>query len=127
MDATAGIVMGIALVFYTLGVWTEKFQGRLKVWHLGLFICGLLCDSWGTGIMFRITDGISFSFHGIAGLIAITLMFLHAIWALIVLLQNEEGRLRKFHRYSLYVWIIWLIPYMSPMFMKITSGFLASL
>ncbi len=115
MDETASIVMGIALVFYTIGIWTERFQGRLKLWHLVLFALGLICDSWGTGIMFRITDGISFNFHGIAGLIAIILMFLHAIWATVVLVKNEEEKISKFHRYSLFVWTVWLIPYLSPM------------
>lgn len=123
MDVTASIVMGIALLFYTLGVWTEKIHGRLTFWHLGLFALGLLCDTWGTGIMFRISDGISFSFHGIAGLVAIVLMFLHAIWASIVLFNKEERKIVKFHRYSLLVWTVWLIPYLSPVFMKISSGF----
>ena len=127
MDATAGIVMGIALIFYTIGVWTEKIQGKLTIWHLGLFICGLICDSWGTGIMFRITDGLSFSFHGIAGLLAIVLMFLHATWALLVLIQNEERRLTRFHRFSLLVWAIWLIPYLSPMFIKLSTSVMAKL
>lgn len=118
MDSTASIVMAVALLFYTVGVWTEKIQGRLTLLHLVLFLAGLIFDTWGTGIMFRITDGISFSFHGIFGLIAITLMFLHASWALIVLIRNERNSIRKFHRYSLFVWVIWLVPYLSPMFLK---------
>lgn len=115
MNETASIIMAIALLFYTIGVWTEKIQGRLTAWHLGLFAFGLICDSLGTGIMFRINEGISFSFHGIAGLIAIILMFLHAIWAASVLIKNDERRISNFHRYSLFVWTIWLIPYLSPM------------
>jgi len=118
MDATASIVMTIALLFYTIGVWSEKIQGKLTPWHLLLFAIGLICDSWGTGIMFRITEGISFSFHGIAGLIAIVLMFLHAIWAVVVLVKNDEEKIAKFHRYSLVVWTVWLVPYLSPVFIK---------
>ena len=116
MDETASIIMGIALVFYTIGVWTEKIQGKLKYWHVVLFALGFIFDTWGTGIMFRITNGISFSFHGITGLIAIGLMFLHAIWAVIVLIKNEERKIIKFHKFSLLVWTAWLIPYMSPLF-----------
>lgn len=118
MDPTASIVMGIALLFYTIGVWAEKIKGRLKPWHLMLFVFGLICDTWGTGIMFRISDGISFSFHGIAGLVAISLMFLHAGWAIYVLLKNDERIITSFHRLSLFVWMIWLIPYLSPMLMN---------
>ena len=108
-----------ACILYTLGVWSEKIQGRLNAWHLGLFVLGLICDTLGTGIMFGITDGISFSFHGITGIIAIMLMFLHAIWATIVLLKKDENELLKFHRYSLFVWTMWLIPYLSPMITQI--------
>ncbi len=117
MDETASIIMGIALIFYTFGIWSEKFQGRLKPWHLFLFTLGLICDTWGTGIMFQVTDGISFNFHGVAGLIALNLMFIHAIWAAIVLIRYQEKEITKFHRYSLFVWTVWLIPYLSPMFL----------
>ena len=116
MDPTASIVMGIALLFYTIGVWAEKIKGRLKPWHLILFMGGLIFDSWGTGIMFKISSGLSFSFHGIAGLIAISLMFIHAIWALYALLKKDEGIITSFHKLSLFVWIVWLIPYLSPVF-----------
>ena len=114
MHPIATIIMTIALLFYTIGVWSEKFQGKLTYKHLLLFALGLLCDTWGTGIMFRISEGISMSFHGIAGLVAIILMFLHAIWATIVLLQNQESKLKQFHRYSIMVWLLWLVPYLSP-------------
>jgi uncharacterized repeat protein (TIGR03987 family) len=122
MNVTASIIMGVALILYTIGVWSEKFQGRLKLLHLLFFILGLICDSWGTGIMFGISEGISFSFHGIAGIIAIILMFIHAIWAAVVLIKNEEKAILKFHKFSLFVWILWLIPYLSPMFIHISSG-----
>lgn len=118
MDPTASIIMSMALILYTIGVWAEKIKGRLKIWHLLLFISGLICDTWGTGIMFKISSGVSFSFHGVAGLIAITLMFLHAAWAIYVLFKKDERMITGFHRFSLIVWIVWLIPYVSPMFIK---------
>ena len=121
MDSTASIVMAIALVFYTLGVWSEKIQGKLTIYHLLLFGLGLVCDSYGTGIMFRINEGNSFSFHGFVGIIAISLMFLHAIWAIVVLYKKDEKRIKTFHKYSLSVWVIWLIPYLSPIVKQIIS------
>lgn len=118
MNPTVSIIMTIALLFYTVGVWAEKIKGRLKIWHLALFVCGLIFDTLGTGIMFRISEGISFSVHGIAGLVAISLMFIHAVWAFYTLLKKEEKRIVNFHRFSFFVWAVWLIPYLSPMFMK---------
>ena len=47
---------------------------------------------------------------------AIVLMAVHAIWALIVLLRKDEKAIQNFHKFSVAVWVIWLIPYFSPMF-----------
>jgi len=33
MDPSASIIMGAALVFYSIGVWGERISGRLKWWH----------------------------------------------------------------------------------------------
>ena len=49
--------------------------------------------------------------HGITGLLAIVLMIIHAVWATITLVRKNETALQNFHRFSLAVWFIWLIPY----------------
>ena len=56
MDQTASIIMGVALAFYSIGVWSERISGRLKPWHLAFFILGLICDTWGTGMMFEMVN-----------------------------------------------------------------------
>jgi uncharacterized repeat protein (TIGR03987 family) len=53
--------------------------------------------------------------HGVTGVIAILLMMIHAIWATVVLIRKDEKMIRNFHKFSLVVWLIWLIPYLSPM------------
>jgi uncharacterized repeat protein (TIGR03987 family) len=116
MTATSSTIIGLALVFYTIGVWGERIQGRLKWWHLIFFWLGLVFDTWGTGMMFEMAGGMTFDVHGITGVIAIALMFVHAVWATIVLIRNDENMITKFHRFSVVVWVIWLIPYFSPMF-----------
>ena len=70
----------------------------LKPWHLVFFVLGLICDTWGTGMMFEMVGGMTFDIHGISGLITILLMFIHALWALIVLLKNDENALKNFHK-----------------------------
>jgi uncharacterized repeat protein (TIGR03987 family) len=47
---------------------------------------------------------------------AIILMLIHAIWATFVLIKKDEKLMRDFHKFSVVVWIIWLVPYLSPMF-----------
>jgi uncharacterized repeat protein (TIGR03987 family) len=122
MDPTASAIMAAALLFYTIGVWSERFAGRLKPWHLLFFVLGLICDTWGTGMMFRFVGGMSFDVHGITGLIAIVLMFIHALWAAVVLYKRDERAIQSFHKFSVAVWVIWLIPYFSPMFLGMAGG-----
>jgi len=116
MDQSASIIMGAALVFYSIGVWSERISGKLKPWHLVFFVLGLICDTWGTGMMLEAVGGMTFDVHGITGVIAIVLMFIHAVWAGVVLKRNDEKAIHNFHKFSVAVWVIWLIPYFSPMF-----------
>lgn len=104
------VFINLALILYTIGVWSERFQGRLKWWHVGMFYTGLVCDSIGTGAMSLMVGGFQFNFHGITGLAAILIMFLHAGWATLVLINKNEVLIVKFHKLSLVVWVIWLIP-----------------
>lgn len=115
MDPIASIIITLALVFYSIGVWSERIAGQLKTWHLVFFVLGLICDTWGTGLMMDYSGGLTFDIHGISGLIAIILMFIHAIWAAVVLVRKDENMIMNFHKFSVVVWVIWLIPYFSPM------------
>lgn len=40
MNPFASIIISAALVFYSIGVWSERIQGRLKTWHLAFFYTG---------------------------------------------------------------------------------------
>lgn len=112
------VLITLALVFYSIGVWSERLAGRLKGWHLGFFWGGLACDTAGTGIMFEMAGGLGFDVHGITGGIAIVLMFVHAVWASIVLIRKDERAIMGFHRFSVGVWLIWLIPYLTGFFIS---------
>ncbi len=114
-------VISLALIFYTIGVWSERLQGKLKAWHLIFFFLGLVCDTIGTGLMFELVGGMSWDVHGITGLIAIILMFVHALWATVVLARKDERWIKDFHKFSVIVWLVWLIPYFSPMFIQIVA------
>jgi len=45
------ILITLALVSYSTGVWSERIAGRLRGWHLIFFWMGLFFDTMGTGIM----------------------------------------------------------------------------
>jgi uncharacterized repeat protein (TIGR03987 family) len=115
------ILITLALVFYTIGVWSERLAGRLKPWHLIFFWSGLVFDTIGTGVMMELAGGLSFDLHGVTGVIAILLMLVHAIWATVVLLRKDERAIVNFHKFSLVVWLIWLVPYFSGFFLSMGS------
>jgi uncharacterized repeat protein (TIGR03987 family) len=105
-----------ALALYSLGVWAERISGLLKPWHAVVFWCGLVCDTIGTGAMGKIAGGLfQFNFHGITGMLAIVLMLFHATWATIVLVRRNERLIRSFHRFSIFVWCVWLVPMIGGM------------
>jgi len=124
----ATTTISLALLFYTLGVWAERKSNTLKKWHVLTFWAGLACDTTGTLLMERISrsgtaqiSDISAAIHGVTGVAAIVLMIFHALWATAVLFKGDETKKRVFHRFSLIVWLIWLVPYFVGMWIGING------
>lgn len=110
------VFINTAMVLYTVGVWAERIQRRLKWWHLWFFWSGLVCDTIGTTAMAEIGGALfKFNFHGLTGMTAILLMLFHSAWATRVLMQKDEKRILTFHRFSIFVWIMWMIPMIGGM------------
>lgn len=110
----ASLAMVLALIFYSFGVWGEKLSGTIKKKHLVSFLLGFILDTTGTILMGQIADssgGSTLGLHQITGGIAVTLMFIHLIWALWVYLKGDDNAKRNFNKFSLGVWIIWLISF----------------
>ncbi len=112
----------LALVFYSTGIWSERLSKYLKAWHVAFFWTGFMFDVAGTWAMSRLSEGPFnlLDLHTLTGQIAIWLMLIHAIWATYVVIKGKENLRKKFHRYSLIVWLIWLIPYFGGMIMGMT-------
>lgn len=112
----------LALAFYTTGVWAERISRYLKGWHVIAFWTGFMFDVSGTWAMGRMSDAPFnlFHLHTLTGQIALWLMLVHAIWATYVVKKGTEIKRKLFHRYSIIVWLIWLIPYFGGMIMGMT-------
>ena len=108
----AGFMVG-ALCFYSVGVWSERLARRLRPWHLAMFWLGCACDTTGTELMARFVGRIRLDFHGATGAVALVLMLAHALWATVVLVRRDERAIAVFHRISVIVWIVWLVPFTS--------------
>jgi len=111
------ILISLALVQYSIGIWTERISRRLKAWHLLFFWSGLLFDISGTLAMHKLSGGkfILTDPHTLTGQLALWLMFGHAIWASVVIARNIDSMKDRFHSISIFVWAIWLIPYIGGM------------
>ncbi len=114
------IIMTLALVFYSSGVWGEKLSGGLKPWNLSLFWIGLILDSTGTTMMSFMSGRLTLDLHSITGALAILLMVFHALWATIVLIKKNDKLIKSFHKFSIVVWLIWLVPYITGVVINIS-------
>jgi len=113
------VLITLALVFYSLGVWAERIARYLKLKHVVFFWIGFMFDISGTFAMHKIATG-PFNIlepHTLTGQIALWLMLIHAIWATYVVRKGTDSSRKSFHKYSLTVWLIWLIPYFGGMYM----------
>ena len=117
-------IMSLAFVFYTTGVWSERFQRDLHGWHVVLFWFGLACDGYATTLMHALTAAgeQAGAVHTVTGVAAFGLMAAHALWATWVLFRGSPQSRRGFHRYSVAVWVVWLIPYFGGMAAGIARG-----
>lgn len=113
------VLITTALIFYSIGVWAERLAKYLKPWHTVFFWMGFTFDVSGTWAMhllatapFDITE-----LHTLTGQIALWLMFFHAVWATRAVVKKNETLLKTFHRFSIFVWMVWLIPYFGGMFL----------
>lgn len=119
------IVMSLAFVFYTAGVWAERAARNLMPWHVWLFWTGIACDTTATEMMFRMLreqGGVRDWVHTLTGAAALGLMAAHAVWATWTLLRGSEAARRGFHRFSVAVWTLWLVPYLGGMVAGIARG-----
>lgn len=110
-----------ALITYTIAVWGEQITKELKPAFVVMFCIGVACDTTGTLLMTLIDTSsaglFETYFHIITGTAAILLMLIHAVWAVKVLLRKDEVSAARFHKFSKFVWLFWLVPFLSPMFM----------
>lgn len=117
------VLISLALIFYSLGVWSERIAKFLKPRHVAAFWIGFAFDISGTWAMhlistkpFDITEP-----HTLTGQIALWLMLLHAAWATWVVLKGNHNMRNNFHKFSIIVWLIWLIPYFGGMYLAMNN------
>lgn len=127
MLIVAIVLISSALALYTAGVWAEHRAGSLRPAHAALFAAGLTADASGTWAMSLIAASgggarggagaasALYEVMALTGALALALMAAHLAWALVVLVRNRPAEKRTFHRFSVAVWALWLVPYVTGM------------
>ena len=105
------ILINLALIVYTVSILNEFKRKRLFPWHVVMFCIGLICDVFGTFIMYKLGGSkIRGGVHDILGDIALLLMLINAI-ASVCVLKKYKNLIDKFYKFSIFAWIIWIISY----------------
>ncbi len=103
----------LALIFYSIGVWAERVSRYLKSWHVIFLRTGFTFDVSGTCAMHLVATG-PFDLtepHTLTGQIALWLKLFHAVRSSKVVIESNSTLRESFHKFSLFIRIIWLIPY----------------
>lgn len=118
------VIISMALIFYSVGVWGERIQRGLRGWHVMAFGLGLVCDFVGTAFMAELVrlTGQDNRLHAVLGSIAVFLMAIHAVWAYWTFRKGSAKAKRNFSRFSIVVWCIWLIPYFIGVYLGMKAG-----
>lgn len=102
-----------ALIFYSIAVWWNRARQRLEPRHLVLFYLGLICDIAATAMMWSSVEKVTWDLHTISGYTALGLMFVMTMVGTWGLSRHNERVLANFHRFSVPVWFIWVISWLT--------------
>jgi uncharacterized repeat protein (TIGR03987 family) len=111
----------IAFICYSISVLNQVYTKKLTPKHLVLFWVGLVFDVTGTVIMFTVAGRLKLDIHGLTGILGFILMAINAILATIAIQKTNSRSKYKFYIVSLTVWIIWLIPFFTGIFLNMNK------
>jgi len=108
----ATLLFTLALILYSLAIWSGRAARHLKLWQIIVFFCGVSADALGVGITIKFIGAIVLTPHAIFGFTSLLLMSLHFLWVLFVFIAGKE-QTRRTHQFGLFVWSIWMLSYLS--------------
>jgi len=109
----AVITIVAALIFYSVAVWWNWLNKRLKPIHLVFFYLGLVCDALATGLMWSTVPEMTYDLHTIIGLTALGLMLIVTVSGTYAVYRNSDGMLNNFHKLGLPIWFFWTVSWLT--------------
>jgi uncharacterized repeat protein (TIGR03987 family) len=109
----AVITIVAALIFYSIAVWWNWLNKRLKPRHLVFFYLGLACDILATELMRSTIPEVIYDLHTIVGLTALGLMLIVTASGTWAVYKNSDRMLNSFHKFGLPVWFFWVVSWVT--------------
>ncbi len=71
--------------------------------------------------MFESVSYLKFNVYTISGFMGIFLMYIHTVWATKILVRNDEKAISNFHSFSIKVWCVWIVSFVSGVVIAIRN------
>ncbi len=112
------ILFVVALALYSIAIWSAN-QTRIGLSPLKVIVFGLalVADYTGTVVVCMTAKNWSWNAHAILGFTALGIMVVHFLIAFWAVLGNEDAKW-KFEKYSIPAWFLWLITFLSGIFVQ---------
>ena len=107
------VLVNLALIIYTISILNEFRRKTLFPWHVVMFSIGLICDAFGTFIMYRIGgSALPVGLHGYLGYTALLLMLINTIGSILIL-KKYKRLINQFYKFSMLAWVVWIVSYVA--------------
>lgn len=115
LTTIGAVVVTLALTFYSIGIITEQRTRLISARVIGFVSFGLLFDITATVLMIVGSSRPMFTWHGIIGYCALTLMMIDTtfLWQHRLMHSTETLVARRIHLYSRFAYTWWVAAYIT--------------
>ena len=120
---TGTIIVNLALVFYSVGIFIEQRRRRVSRVVVGFLTAGVVFDVVATGCMIVGSSSGPFTAHGLLGFSSLAAMLLETGFAWRHRLKQGDAEVPTWlHRYSRLAYGWWIVAYVTGAILVMSKG-----
>jgi uncharacterized repeat protein (TIGR03987 family) len=120
---TGTIIVNLALVFYSVGIFIEQRRRRVTRVVVGFLTAGVVFDVVATGCMIAGSSSGPFTAHGLLGFSSLAAMLLETGFAWRHRLNHGDDEVPVWlHRYSRVAYGWWIVAYITGAILVMSKG-----
>ena len=120
---TGTIIVNLALIFYTVGIFIEQRSRRVSSKVVTFLTAGVIFDLVATGCMIAGSSRGPFTAHGLLGFSSLAAMLLETGFAWRHRLRQGESEVPSWlHRYSRLAYGWWIVAYVTGAILVMSKG-----